>query len=42
MTEFNYSLDEKKPFPIRWAAPEVLAVRKVLKPSDVWSFGVVM
>jgi len=37
-----YELSEHTKFPFRWSAPEVLAQREFSKPSDVWSFGVVV
>ena len=38
---FPWRTDQAK-FPIRWTAPEVLALRKFTKASDVWSFGVLV
>jgi tRNA A-37 threonylcarbamoyl transferase component Bud32 len=38
----SYQVNIMKKFPIAWAAPEVLVMRKFSKANDVWGFGVVM
>jgi len=52
ITDFGMSLltdslptcdvSDRKSFPIRWSAPEVLIRREMSKASDVWSFGVLL
>ena len=36
-----YKIQSKK-IPVRWTAPEVIEFGKALKPSDVWSYGIVV
>ena len=40
-TQDYYKIQSKK-IPIRWTAPEVIEFGKASKPSDIWSYGVVV
>lgn len=35
-----YNTDQKKEFPVKWSAPEVINKRKYSEASDVWRYRI--